>query len=91
MRIASLDLIRYGRFENTEIPFARGASDFQIIVGPNEAGKTTIRAAISDLLFGFEHNAPYGYRFDNPMLRVGATLEGDGIGAQQQGRHLGAE
>ena len=91
MRIASLDLIRYGRFENTEIPFARGASDFQIIVGPNEAGKTTIRAAIFDLLFGFEHNAPYGYRFDNPMLRVGATLEGDGIGAQQQGRHLGAE
>ncbi len=77
MRIASLDLIRYGRFENTEIPFAKGASDFQIIVGPNEAGKTTIRTAISDLLFGFEHNAPYGYRFDNPMLRVGATLEGD--------------
>ena len=64
MRIASLDLIRYGRFENKEIPFAKGASDFQMIVGPNEAGKTTIRAAISDLLFGFEHNAPYGYRFD---------------------------
>ena len=78
MRIASLDLIRYGRFENTEIPFAKGASDFQIIVGRNEAGKTTIRAAISDLLFGFEHNAPYGYRFDNPTLRVGATLEADG-------------
>jgi hypothetical protein len=77
MRIASLDLIRYGRFENKEIPFAKGASDFQMIVGPNEAGKTTIRAAISDLLFGFEHNAPYGYRFDNPMLRVGATLEND--------------
>lgn len=75
MRIASLDLIRYGRFENREIPFAKGASDFQMIVGPNEAGKTTLRAAISDLLFGFEHNAPYGYRFDNSMLRVGAILE----------------
>jgi hypothetical protein len=77
MRIASLSLIRYGCFENKEISFAKGASDFQMIIGPNEAGKTTIRAAISDLLFGFEHNAPYGYRFDNPMLRVGATLEND--------------
>lgn len=78
MRIVSLDLIRYGRFENKEITFAKAAPGFQLIVGPNEAGKTTIRAAISDLLFGFEHNAPYGYRFDNPMLRVGATLETDG-------------
>lgn len=76
MRIATLDLIRYGRFDGMALSFPRSTPDMHLVVGPNEAGKTTARAAVSDLLFGFAHNSPYSFRFESPQLRIGATLEG---------------
>lgn len=75
MRIAELVLERYGRFENLRLKFPKADLDFHIVYGPNEAGKTTTLAAVTDLLFGFEHSAAYDYRFRAPMLRVGAVLE----------------
>jgi uncharacterized protein YhaN len=78
MRIAELNLERYGRFENRQLAFPRQERDFHLVYGPNEAGKTTTLAALADLLFGFEHIAAYDYKFAAPLLRVGAVLEQGG-------------
>jgi uncharacterized protein YhaN len=75
MRIAQLNLERYGRFEDRQLAFPRQERDFHLVYGPNEAGKTTTLAALADLLFGFEHAAAYDYKFAAPLLRVGAVLE----------------
>lgn len=75
MRFAKLVLERYGRFEDCELSFRSGQPDLHVIYGPNEAGKTTSMAAVSDLLFGFGTTSPYKFLFDYPLLRIGAVLE----------------
>ena len=75
MRFAELTLERYGRLEDCRVAFRPGAPDLHVIYGANEAGKSTTLSAVSDLLFGFPHNSPFGFRFDNTRLRVGAVLE----------------
>ena len=75
MRIDRLDLIRYGKFTDrgVELPLAR--RDFHVIVGPNEAGKSTLRSAIHHLLYGFPQRNP-GYAFLHPLpdLRLAASI-----------------
>lgn len=78
MRFAELELIKYGRFEGHSLSFPRNRPDLHIVFGPNEAGKSTTMAAISDLLFGFPHITPYDFRFDKQLLKVGALLQADG-------------
>ena len=51
MRIRELKLIRYGKFTDRHLELPRSAQDIHFIVGPNEAGKSTVRTAISDWLF----------------------------------------
>jgi uncharacterized protein YhaN len=77
MRFAELTLERYGRFEDCRLEFVNRDCDLHIVLGGNEAGKTTTLAAISDLLFGFGTRSPYNFRFDYPLLRIGAVLEED--------------
>jgi uncharacterized protein YhaN len=79
MRLSALDLVRYGRFADTRLEFPRLDADFQIVFGPNEAGKSTTMAAIGDLLFGFPHSTPFDFRFDKPLLRVGGHLSAEGV------------
>ena len=71
-------LERYGRFEDCTLSFRQGAPDLHVIYGPNEAGKSTTLAAVSDLLFGFGGRTGYDFRFAPALLRVGAELEEDG-------------
>ncbi len=75
MRIDRLDLIRYGKFtdRSVELPLAR--RDFHVIIGPNEAGKSTLRSAIHHLLYGFPQRNP-GYAFLHPLpeLRLAASI-----------------
>lgn len=78
MRFAELHLDRYGHFEDRRLPFPAGRCDFHMVYGANEAGKSTTLAAIADLLFGFPLRSPFNFRFDYPLLRVGAVLEEDG-------------
>ncbi|MCL4219606.1 MAG: AAA family ATPase, partial [Candidatus Hydrogenedentes bacterium] len=49
MRIEKLWLDGYGRFSGKDLEVAPG---FQIIVGPNEQGKSTVRNFIGDMLYG---------------------------------------
>lgn len=78
MRLASLALERYGRFQDCEMHFRPGQPDLHVIYGPNEAGKTTSLAAVSDLLFGFQTRSAYNFLFHYSLLHIGATLEDDG-------------
>lgn len=88
MRIRELQLIKYGRFDGCTLNFAPTACDLHLVLGPNEAGKSTVLAAVCDLLFSFPHRTQYDFRYDRQLLRVGATLE-DATGSQVIRRRKG--
>lgn len=79
MRFTRLDLIRYGKFTDRSIglpsPNETGEPDFHVIFGTNESGKSTIRHAISDLLFGIEPRTRYDFVHNKNEMRLGAKLE----------------
>ena len=81
MRLARLDLVRYGHFTDFSLDFgAAGADgDFHLIYGPNEAGKSTLRSAWLDLLYGIPRISAYQFLHDSSALQIGAAIEtGDG-------------
>ena len=78
MRLARLDLLRYGRFTDASIELPRAEQDIHIVFGPNEAGKTTSLTAIEDMLFGIPERSPYNFLHSYDAMRVGAVLENGG-------------
>ena len=78
MRIGKLELIRYGKFTDHAVEFPQAEHDFHFVVGPNEAGKSTIRNAISELLFGMPHSSPLAFVHPQSDLRLGARIEMNG-------------
>ena len=75
MRIARLELARYGHFTDRVLEFPEGSPDLHVVFGANEAGKSTALAAIEDLLFGIPQRSPYNFLHDYREMRIGATLE----------------
>jgi uncharacterized protein YhaN len=73
MRIERLLLERFGHFEDFELDFGT-TSRLHVVFGPNEAGKSTLLAAIGDLLFGMPPQTPYNFRHPYGALRVGARI-----------------
>ena len=78
MRLARLDLMRYGRFTDASIELPRAERDIHIVFGPNEAGKTTSLTAIEDMLFGIPERSPYNFLHSYEAMRVGGVLENEG-------------
>ena len=78
MRFRTLELVRYGGFADRTIEFGDGAVDLHLIVGPNEAGKSTMLSAIGDFLFGIPGQSGQNWRFDYSALRLRAVIEHDG-------------
>jgi uncharacterized protein YhaN len=74
MRFNRLDLIKYGKFSERLIEFPAAKQDFHLIVGPNEAGKSTLRSAIVDLLFGIPTRSVHGFLHPLNDLRLGAYI-----------------
>lgn len=81
MRFDRLDLT-FGRFQDYSLELA--ADGVHIVVGPNEAGKSTIRHAIAEFLYGIHPQTTYDFAFANKSdLRIGALLRGaDGTTAE---------
>jgi uncharacterized protein YhaN len=79
VRLQKLQLLRYGKFTDAEMALPQAAHDFHFIVGPNEAGKSTVRGAIADLLFGFPTRAAaMAFLHPQPDLRLAAQVtDGD--------------
>lgn len=79
MRLQHLQLIRYGKFTDAGMALPKADRDFHFIVGPNEAGKSTVRTAIAELLFGFPpRSGAMAFLHPQPDLRLGAQVaDGD--------------
>ena len=78
MRLNRLDLIRYGRFQDSVLDFGsapESGPDVTVVYGANEAGKSTAFTAWLDFLFGFRGGSQYAFRFDRKDMLVGAVLE----------------
>lgn len=75
MRFAAIYLKPYGPFSDRTLEFRSDDGDLQVIYGPNEAGKSSIRQAIADFLFGFPQRTTANFLHDAQDLRVGAKLE----------------
>ncbi len=77
MRIERLLLERFGHFEDFELDFGP-VPRLHVVFGPNEAGKSTLLAAIGDLLFGMPAQTPYNFRHPYGCLRIGARVVSTG-------------
>ncbi|NLC36265.1 MAG: AAA family ATPase, partial [Alcaligenaceae bacterium] len=77
MRFESIELLRYGHFSDQQLAFPQREHDFHLIVGGNEAGKSTLRQAFRDLLFGIPMNSPMTFLHAGPELALNAVLAGE--------------
>ena len=68
MRLIRLALERYGAFTDRTVEF-RPDARLHVVLGANEAGKSTALAAVTDLLFGFGKSTPYAFLHDMPQLQ----------------------
>jgi hypothetical protein len=78
MKILELNLIAFGPFQDAAFDLSGGSSDFHILFGPNEAGKSSALRALRHMLFGFPVRTPDNFRHPHAALRVGARLAGAG-------------
>src|ERR1039458_2093920 len=75
MRIDRLDLVAFGNF--TDVVLDLSAAGLQILYGPNEAGKTMARAAVSNLLYDFDLRTTYAFIHPMSKLQIGARLRAE--------------
>lgn len=78
MRISELRLTRYGKFTDRVLALPKADQDIHFIVGPNEAGKSTVCSAIGDWLYGIPSRTPLAFLHPMPELRLGGTLQATG-------------
>ncbi len=82
MRLSKLNLIRYGRFTDRLIELPHMESDFHVVFGLNEAGKSTAMSAIEDLLFGMPSRSSYNFLHDYKDMLVEGHLENNSSSLQ---------
>ncbi len=85
MRLRRLDLTRFGHFTDCSVdlgPAQPGKSDFHIIYGPNEAGKTTLMEGYLRLIYGFPMRDGYGFKHPLNTLQVGGLVEIKGVSTE---------
>ncbi len=81
MRLATFTMHRYGNYEAERICFDPARGIVNVLLAPNSAGKSVLRNAFADLLFGIHNQTPMGFRFGYPGMRVSAdVVRGDGAG-----------
>lgn len=77
MRIEQLSLARYGKFTDQTLDFGPprpGKPDLHIVLGANEAGKTTTLNAWLDLLYGMGQTNAFAFLHGYDSMRVGARI-----------------
>lgn len=80
MRIRELRLTKYGKFTDRVLTLPLADKDIHFIVGPNEAGKSTVRSAIGDWLYGIPARTPLAFLHPMPELRLGGVLQASAQG-----------
>lgn len=76
MRLALLKLTRFGHFTNftLELPCTNN-TDFHVILGTNEAGKSTIVEGWLNLLYGIHTRTKYDFLHKRDTLQISAHIE----------------
>lgn len=77
MRVQRLDLISYGQLRDESLDFSSPDAGLTVVVGPNEAGKSTAMRALVSLLFGIERRTTDDHGYGREGLKVGANLQDD--------------
>ncbi|MBM82863.1 MAG: hypothetical protein CMJ78_20060 [Planctomycetaceae bacterium] len=73
MKLLELKIENYGIYADRSIQL--NDSGFQVIYGPNEAGKSTLLQLIRELLFGFAHQNPYDLKNHSGKLAAIARCQ----------------
>lgn len=74
MKLREIEVENYGMFQSRVFQFGDGP--FQLVFGPNEAGKTTLLQLIRELLFGFAiRNNPYDFPEHSGEMAATGLLE----------------
>jgi len=74
MRLASMTLHRYGNYNAERICFDPTPGAVNLLLAPNSAGKSVLRNAFADLLFGIHNQTPMDFRFGYSGMRVMADI-----------------
>ena len=76
MRFNQISLTRFGCFTDHVIDLGESFSsgDFHIVYGPNEAGKSTLRDACLDFIYGIPARSQYNFIHDYTIMEVGARI-----------------
>lgn len=73
MRLLDIRLTKFGACEERALSFG-DEPGLVVVYGPNEAGKSTTLAAVSDFLFGVHDRSPHAALFGGDALRISATI-----------------
>lgn len=73
MKLHQLEVQDFGIL--TTLPFEFDPSGFQLIAGPNEAGKSTFLQLIRELLFGFRERNPFVFDEHSKGMEAEARVE----------------
>ncbi|MGE0418325.1 MAG: AAA family ATPase [Acetobacteraceae bacterium] len=79
MRLTSLTLQNYGNFQSQTLDFDPRPGVVNLVLAPNGAGKSVLRGAFGDLLFGIGGQTPMGFRYGYAGMRIMAeAIAADG-------------
>ena len=73
MKIREIDIENFGIFTDRHFDF--GETPFQLIHGPNEAGKSTLLQLLRQLLFGFPTRSPYQFETHSGEMAARALID----------------
>jgi uncharacterized protein YhaN len=73
VRLTGLTLRRYGPFEETALSFDPAPGRINLVLAPNGAGKSVLRHAFGELLFGIGGQTPMGFRHGYAGMQLSAT------------------
>ncbi len=76
MRLTRLHIERYGNLEDTRLALDPAPGVVNLVVAPNGTGKSVLRQAFSDLLFGVPGQTLMGFRYGYPTMRLRAEALG---------------
>lgn len=72
MRLRRLLIERYGNFERAELALDPRPGRINLVVAPNGAGKSVLRQAFHDLMFGIPMQSDMRFRFDYADMKLEA-------------------
>ncbi|MDO9574794.1 MAG: AAA family ATPase, partial [Candidatus Contubernalis sp.] len=74
MRFNNVNLKAFGFFSDHKLEFEKDIN-FHIIYGLNEAGKSTLLRAITDVLYGIPHNTQDAFWYSPSDLKIEAVIQ----------------